>query len=680
MSRIPFLLSLVLIPQLALARTRSIDTPSPLRDVTLSREIAVSDIAYGPGLGYNEGSPHIAVAPNQELVVWNGKAARLDANGIAIDTIPIQLPIKATAVAWNGSRYVAFGHDLDRIDSVEITTDGVIGPVTRGIANAGEINVYGVDVAITQHDTILAFSLLDRDGKRSIRVVSLTNGILLNVPGNDVRLIRGDGDLVLAASSAGSVLFDGTHMTPLGVAATNAAWTGHDFIAVNTPDKRVVGFHVSRDGAVGPQITIHTSTDGASSPAVACDGDSCRVVWKERRIVSVNFLIVDAAYDLYAATLVNDVPGDAVKLESDDDHPTRYAGLVDVPAIVMQNGSTILAWSRSIVTGTFELRDFYASKLTTTIQPQHISLRARGQYSDALTTSPSGVRVWWQESIFPNFQQRSTHVDREGNRAYDVAADVPFFPMTSNGREAFTQRPDYSIAVLDATTGALLRTFTLPVPIDAIRCTLDDCVAYDSSNDGDTLLHFTTSGTLIGDPVKLIPGLHVVGVAARGHDYLLAFYDQGSGLRVGRFFSDNRISDLTPVPSGGSLIAFTANDDVWFLATQDLHAHTFIIDDSGVKRGTDLTMLEPKFAWDGKNWMLAWIQDGDVYAARLSADASTLLDPNGFAVAATSYDEGLGDIKSIGNGRAAISYSRIATERQYGTAQRVFVRWIENDR
>src|ERR1051326_2992360 len=235
MSRIPFLLSLVLIPQLAFARARSIDTPPVLHDVTLTREIPVSDIAYGPGLGYNEGNPRIAVAPNQELVVWNGKAARLDANGNAIDTIPIALPIKASAVAWNGSHYVAFGHDLDRIDSVEITTDGVIGPVTRGIANAGEINVYGLDVAITPHDTILAFSLLDRDGHRSIRVVSLANGILWNVPGYDVRLIRGDGDLVFAASSSGSILIDGSRVTPLVIAATNATWTGHDFIAVNTP-------------------------------------------------------------------------------------------------------------------------------------------------------------------------------------------------------------------------------------------------------------------------------------------------------------------------------------------------------------------------------------------------------------------------------------------------------------
>jgi len=175
-------------------------------------------------------------------------------------------------------------------------------------------------------------------------------------------------------------------------------------------------------------------------------------------------------------------------------------------------------------------------------------------------------------------------------------------------------RRDHSIDVLDAATGALLRNFTLPVPIGSAACTSNDCVGIS----GSTLIRFTLFGTVIGDPLTL-PEFNILGAAVRGNDYLIAVYDGASGLRVGRFFSDNSISNLTPIPSGGTITALLSNDAEWFVSTQDgALTKTFLVDDTSIRAGVQFNASAARFAWDGKNWIAAWDDGHDIYASRLS--------------------------------------------------------------
>jgi|GEM_PF-3809970 len=671
-------LTLLLATQVAMARTRAVVSPSPLRDIALSRELAVSDIDYVPGNGYLDFSPRIAVAPEQELVVWHGKAVRLDVNGLPLDRTPILLPIDARAVAWDGSRYIAIGLADARIDSVEITTDGTVGPVKRGVVKLPGRNIFWLEIAITPHDTLISYYFEGFDGTATTFVVSARNGTMWKSTGwsftSRFRLIRGDGDLVLVLGSLGnSALIDGSRVTPVALAAENGTWTGSDFLAVSESSTGIVANHVSRDAVVFPPFLVHASKAASLAPSVACADGACRIVWKERRVAGFDRNLVITAFDLYSTTTVNDVAAPAEKFDTDNDRVVGSEGVIDWPWIAVEHGSAVIVWSRGLVSDLYS-RVFYAARLpfATPAKPQPvlISGRARAQSSATLTTAPSGVRVWWPDGA----QQRSTEIDPTGQRSSDLTGDT-LDPKASSDHLIVASRADNEVVVLDADSGATMRTFTLPFRVDSAACARNDCLGISTH----AIVRFTTGGNVIGNPLTVTPGLNVLAVAARGDDYLLAFSDLALGARVGRFFSDNRISNLTPIPSG-VFLALVGSETSWLVATQDGEfTKTFLVDDANVNAGAQFKATFPHFAWDGRNWIAVWSTDvKDIVGARLSSDARTV-DAT-FAVAATDYDETLGDVKSIGNGRTAVAYVRRATEQLYGGVNRVFIRWIENSR
>jgi hypothetical protein len=90
--------------------------------------------------------------------------------------------------------------------------------------------------------------------------------------------------------------------------------------------------------------------------------------------------------------------------------------------------------------------------------------------------------------------------------------------------------------------------------------------------------------------------------------------------------------------------------------------------------------LFPSVAFDGTNFMVGWLDsrssEWDIYGGRVTP-AGTVLDPDGLAVSTTADMESSVFLAPGSPGRAAIAYSREATEAQYGTTPRAFLRFFD---
>jgi hypothetical protein len=204
----------------------------------------------------------------------------------------------------------------------------------------------------------------------------------------------------------------------------------------------------------------------------------------------------------------------------------------------------------------------------------------------------------------------------------------------------------------------------------AFDCNAHDCAAawFDGSKNWFQRIAF--DGTPIGDPLELATGF--MGLSGRDDEYLLVFrWD--SNLYATRW-ADGKLSGVTDLHADARGIAIASKPDGWLVVASPavirLDANAQVLG-----RNTLFTVDEhPSATWDGRDWIVAWDADGDIRAARIHDDGT--MDA-AFDVAATSDQEHAPVVRSAGNGRTAVAYTRSTDDRIYGVTTRVFVRWIE---
>jgi hypothetical protein len=715
----------------------------------ISSEYPVADVLYGPTNTRNV-QPAVAAGPDQSLVVWSGpsytEAARVDASGRVLDKTPLVLPgqpLYPSGVIWDGRHYLVVTASASEsvwiVRLVGVSTEGRI-DLTAEVARVSE---EVVDLSIArQASGELAIACATRPpGGYGRGILDLT----LFMVGSDGRFMQslslgtmtGGAETVRLAASptaylavwGGGAALVGDHgatmkLLPLPPYTTaDATWNGTDFTIVTADATAVRMFHLLGSGEITPSTIVHSSPSLAWFPALAWNGTEYRVLWKELGTTSVSY--GHSSYDLHAARVAPSgvVLDDRVLSISTDDN-SRYLDVIDRPAVAAQDSGWLLAWTRLTNQPPVGTGDAYVLKLSTEEEPsvgdvvarqQLLSGRALWESAPALTVTSGAARVIWSEGT----QTRTAAIDPAGHRSADSsvpAGDSVLVAGSDSGTVIVSREldpPHRFMGVLIGHEGIAGTQFPIvsSLPSDtyvnqiALACGTNDCaVAYRTivGSAADTMTHhfqrFTPAGTMIdAQPIDIPAGL--VGLSARGDEYLMAFWSPTNELVVSRF-ATGKLSDVTRLAAGmlnAPSFAVASNSTGWFVAWMDYTATGLrrisafrVAADGGLQGETDLVfpagaiLNNMSATWDGRDWLVAWSQTGllsDVYAARVAPDG-TLLDfrngSPGFGVAATVNGEYTPVIGSAADGLTAVAYVRAPTEQRYGETSRVFVRWIDN--
>lgn len=155
----------------------------------------------------------------------------------------------------------------------------------------------------------------------------------------------------------------------------------------------------------------------------------------------------------------------------------------------------------------------------------------------------------------------------------------------------------------------------------------------------------------------------------------LTLLDHG-GLPLGPS-EDEQHSNVAPaVASDGAGFVVVWGSDERYGRTREVRARQVGPDATMGDLDTISSGSDPAITWTGDRYLVAWEERRNIMGAWLATDGELL--SAAFAIAATSDDEGRIMLTPVRRGRAAATYSRVATEPLYGGVERVFQRFINS--
>lgn len=580
----------------------------------------------------------LAFDGDRYLAVWTHKSgggsvisgARIGADGKLLDAQPFTLGrangnAKTPAVAYTTGGYlVAWSDDRDSGASADAYRNEVYG---ARISTAGMVVGSNEGFRITNQPGTL-------DGSLSVAAAGPT--FLVGYTKHDD---RGTSAQALRVSDAGAVL-DAQPLTfgEKGQAPSIAA-NGDEFFVAWNDAERVAGARVSKDGVKLGDLSL--GTNQPASPTVAWDGEAFSVAWKSglRRVGADGALMGDPLAGAAAVAgagdslfVVRQIDADAAR-----DLPARLSGeLLPKAGGAATKAGIVLArggapFQRDVVTAAHG-----ASSLSVWLEyedPARPELRGAIYTNGAATplTIDDGAGsanaapavafdgttyvVAWQTSGGDDPRTNVVHVndlarviDAPSSFAGGAPQLTPGSPnkvllttRTAQGKNAatFLDRPEVQIPLASEPAG------WTPSRLD--RAAWDGSryvLAWSTTKqDGNAEIHaqrFDKSGApMDAPPIKVatvpLPSgaeLPKVAVATNGADTLLAFASPSTHQILGARLGPNGLVDTTPVRL-----------DV----------------------GSDGYAFEPRLAWDGTQWTLAYERRADAAVA----------DPSGYAIELT---------------------------------------------
>jgi hypothetical protein len=436
---------------------------------------------------------------------------------------------------------------------------------------------------------------------------------------------------------------------------------------------------ISPEREIGVEI-VGTSPEWQEGAAVAWDGARWVVAWADRRSLG--------NYDVYAAR----VAPDGSLLDPAGIQLSRYNDTV-APAVACDGaGKCLVAWSYTAdqsVRGVVLDPSGHASPGLDVTPPGF----AIGSGSDP-TVGYAGGRflVAWSSSSGVSAAWVSGKADAafpiaSGATAPSVACDPAACGVAvSQGGDVRVLRVPIGATAASAlyTPGALPGTQGAPaLAFDGERYLL---AFQDAPADAATSLEvisLTTTGTAVGAPLTIDDGgaAYLPAIAAAGGRAVLAWEYRGTS-------RDVRASVLTTAPEGTTMTVapFTVSGGAWNQGAPAVAAGSgsFLIafaDDATNDRRNDVraalvgaagdiakTVLvsasanlqrTPRVAFDGTNYLVVWEDRrngaADIYAARVARDG-TVLDPDGIAVATSSYNEASPEVVFAGGRFVVVSF------------------------
>jgi large repetitive protein len=679
---------------------------SPAGTVLDPGGIAISTV---PGL---KSGPAIAFAGSDYLVAWTDYrsgftddiyGARvstggtvLDPGGVAISTAPRDQRQPAVAadstdylVTWNdgrsglddiyGARVSAAGVVLDP-SGIAISTapneqlkpavafDGANYLVAWGDARSGEYRVFAARVS-------RAGSVLD------------PSGITISGSGGANPAIAFDGTNYLVAWQSGANDIYGARVSPAGIVLDSQG------IAIST----------------GPNYQL--------IPVIAFGGGNYLVAWTDYR--------AGATDDIYGAR----VSTAGVLLDSDGIAISTAPNEQWAAAVGFDGSNYLVAFTsqnRPNVSD-YDIRAARVSLVGSVLDPDGItiSIAANTQHSPAVAFDGTNYLVVWRDERSANAAIYGARVSQAGAALDGSAIAVSAGASGQSSPAVVFDGTNYLVAWADGASGirgarvSQAGTVLDPNGIAFAASGYDPAVAFDGTNylvvwadswtDPDDRVFSAIDGARVSPEGFVLGGIAIwttggdalaPAVAFDGANYLVVW---GPGSIYGARVSPNGVvldpsGIVISTGSGDEFDSTIAFDGTNYLVawadsrtggTTDIYGARVrpdgtVLDPSGIAISTAANaQTSPALAFDGADYLVAWadaragVGIDRIYGARVSPNGA-VLDPDGFAISATSDDEELPAAVGGGTARAAVAYERVASELLYGRVSRVFLRLIDD--
>ncbi len=628
-----------------------------------------------------------------------------------------------------GARVSPAGVVLDP-DGISISREAVL-PLALGLA------FDGANYLVVWDDSRLGDREWDIFGARVSRAGAVLDpdGIRFSTAGGVAPSVAFDGTNYLVSwewDAGGGV--QGSRVSPAGIVldpdgiviatGTNSqarpaiAFDGTNYLVVwsdrhlsSTDD--VYGARVTPAGTVlDPDgIAISTAASDQVFPAVAFDGTNYMVVWADS----------GTNYDVYGARVT---PAGAVLDPEGIAIPISAYG-----AALAFDGTNYL------VVGT-GIEGARVSTAGTVLDPGGIliSTGVNDQFTPALAFDGTNYLVVWRDRRSVDSDIYGARVSRRGvildggGIAISTAAGDQYMPAIAFDRRTYlvvwedhrSGRDNYDIYGARVTrAGAVLDADGIPIST-AANDQYQPGIAFDGTN---YLVAWTdirsypqyavygtrvsTAGTVL-DPAGIAISISAnsqlgePSLAFDGTNYLVAWQDSLSndihGARVttaGAVLDPDGITISTPADSqvGPTALAFDGTNYLvvwtrWYPHSDIYGARVnpagLVLDPEGIAIATaaDSQSGPPALAFDGTNYVIAWVGTGpDIYGARVTPGGD-VLEPFAIATAGTSESypavargpAGRGPRNR--SGRVAVAYERPVLEAPYDGAERVFLRFL----
>jgi hypothetical protein len=452
-------------------------------------------------------------------------------------------------------------------------------------------------------------------------------------------------------SGAGSVL------DPMGIAISTAtdaqsvpalAWNGTNFLVVwednrpgasTTPD--IYGTRVSAAGSVldPTGIAISTAADWQSVPAVAWDGTSFLVVWRDHR--SGSFF----EPDIYGARVsgtgsVLDPTGIAISTATDEQ---------SLPAVAWNGANFLVVWSDHRSGTNYDIYGARVSATGSVLDATGIpvSAAANSQSSPAVAWNGTNFLVVWDD------WRSGSCCDVYGARVSGAGSVLDAAGLAISTAAGGQTEPElawngtnFLVVWQDGRSGGFVEADIYGTRVSAAGSVLDS-----------TGIAISTSANDQTSPA----------VAWNGTDFLVVWADRRSGTNYdiygARVSATGSVLDATGIPistaaNSQSLPAVAWNGTnflvVWSDARTDVDftdifgarvsATGSVLDATGIPISTAASsQSSPAVAWNGTDFLVVWEDgrsgsfiDSDIYGARVST-AGSVLDATGIPITTASF-------------------------------------------
>jgi hypothetical protein len=587
----------------------------------------------------------IASDGNIGFIVWldHRRAAsdiygsRIDANGVSLDPLGILIATGATngTVIWNGSEFVVVSQRGSDDTFTFVDTEGAIvdrktmtllymqlaattgsGPDARILfVGAGRATVIDSHANIVMNNVQLAMpatqSLAIAAGGANEFLVLHTN---LVPPGRNLFADRIDRDGKLLGTADTGV----DHNIIGSTLALAGGDDGYLLVGRGVIERDIIAAHLDRNGTVTSQRSLATyppalrvSVNPPAKPAVLRDGDHYQVVWTTS----------EANGDAHTWRAVEPATGGA---------PTEPAPIVD------WTGSGYGATIGKVASQPVLVTDVFRAGVSTSIDPvvsvndshTDLSSSASLQTAPQVASSANGYAVLWNDfgpdgssHLYLRLSSSSTPIDVASNPAGHVikakiAATgdtyvIAFATSSSlNGDNYVLRRFSATNGWLDAEPVPLANAKDLvlgansdgALAVYTVACYLERCLrARAISKEPGTPL-------LSSETVPANIRAYQLSIASNGHDYLIAFNEDGC------------VPPWCNAYLRSTVVALRLGED-----GRTLDSRQLLLDDTNSPTGAT------SIAWSGSSYAVSWARNSSIVASRVTlaglADAAREILP-----------------------------------------------------